>query len=94
MGNKWILATLLIAIIIGTILSPFASPHPDGLEKVAEDQGFIDLATTLFNAPIPDYLIPGSENESLGTAMAGFLGVLLTLIVTLGIGKIIAAKKN
>jgi hypothetical protein len=28
-------------------LSPFASSDPDGLEKVAEDQGFIDQAYLL-----------------------------------------------
>jgi len=94
MGNKWILATLFLAIIIGTIVSPFTSSHPDGLERVAEDHGFINLTTTLFNAPIPDYLIPGVENEVLATGLAGFLGVALTLIVTLGIGKFIAAKKR
>jgi len=83
MNNKWVIATLFLALFIGTILSPFASPQPDGLEKVAEDNGFIDLAQNLFTAPIPDYLIPGISNEVIATGLAGFIGVLLTLGITL-----------
>jgi len=94
MGKKWIWLTLLMAIIIGSIISPFASSSPDGLERVAEDKGFINLAQTMFDAPIPDYLIPGVENEMLGTGMAGLLGVLFTFSIALGIGKLISAKKN
>jgi len=94
MRNKWILIILFVSIAVGTLLSPFASPHPDGLERVAEDKGIIDLAVTLFDAPIHDYLFPGIRNEMLSTGIAGFLGVLLTLAIALGVGKILAVKKN
>jgi len=48
----------------------------------------------LFTAPIPDYLIPGISNEVIATGLAGFIGVLLTLGITLIIGKVISAKKD
>ncbi|NLT95933.1 MAG: hypothetical protein GXW85_10500 [Clostridia bacterium] len=90
--NKGIFALLLLALAVGTLLSPFAASSPDGLEKVAEDKGFIELAKTLFYAPIPDYLMPGIQNQTLATALAGFAGVLLTLIIVLGLGKLISKK--
>ena len=39
--RMWIIV-LAIALVCSVFLSPFASSHPDGLEKVAEDQEFID----------------------------------------------------
>lgn len=93
MGNKWILATLFLALMIGTLLSPFASSHPDGFEKVAEAKGFIHSAISLFEAPIPDYLVPGITNESLGTSLAGFLGVALTFLIVFGIGKTLSKNR-
>ncbi|MDN5324121.1 MAG: cobalt/nickel transport protein [Clostridia bacterium] len=94
MFNKWILITLLLTVVIATFLSPFASSLPDGLEKVAEDKGFIELTITLFTAPIPDYLVPGIDNEALGTGLAGFLGVILTFAIVFSIGKIITVKRS
>ena len=44
----------LITLIIAVLVSPFASSHPDGLERVAEDHGFIDTANTGFTwSPFP-----------------------------------------
>lgn len=94
MRNKWGLSALLLAVFIGTVLSPFASSHPDGLERVAEDKGFIDLATSFFNAPIPDYLFPGIQGEGMGTALAGLAGVIITFIITVGLGKFVTGKKS
>lgn len=93
MRNKTIWSLLIISVLTATILSTFASPHPDGLEKVAEDKGFIDRAITIFNAPIPDYLVPGIENESISTGLAGLAGVIITLGITWGIGKLVTGKK-
>lgn len=90
--NKGIFILFFLALVVGALLSPFASSSPDGLEKVAEDKGFIELAVTLFNAPIPDYLIPGIQSEVLATALAGFVGVVLTLIIVLGLGKLISKR--
>ena len=56
----------------------FASAWPDGLEKVAEDTGFIDLAEQIrisIPTPYADYTF--NENEGIGTSMAGILGSLV-----------------
>lgn len=86
---------LAVAVGLGTAASPFASSDPDGLEKVAEEKGFLDTATT--NAiqeasPIPDYAFPGIENARLATGLAGFVGTLgvfaVALLLALGLRRL------
>jgi hypothetical protein len=68
----WVIGLLLAAAL--ALLSPLASPHPDGLERVAEDQGFIERAAESPYQILPDYLFPGIENEALATVLAGLVG--------------------
>ena len=50
---------ILVILIIAMALSLTASSFPDGLEKVAENLGFIDRATDLL--PEGFFLIPDYE---------------------------------
>ena len=79
MDRKAIFFGLLIAIVLAVLLSPFASLWPDGLEKVAEDKGFLERAEVepLIVAPIPDYAWPGLQSEKLATSSAGIAGTLI-----------------
>jgi len=83
----------LLALVVAALLSPWASPNPDGLEKTAEDLGFSEAAVEIMSAPIPDYIFPGIENERLATAAAGIVGTLLTFAVVLGIGKLVSGGR-
>jgi len=67
---------LLVAVSLA-ILSPLASSHPDGLEWVAEQRGFLDLAQNPLYNIIPDYVFPGVSNEALATIFAGIIGLLI-----------------
>mgnify|MGYP000190057304 CR=1 FL=1 len=71
----WWVIGLLIALVVA-LFSPLASPHPDGLERIAEDQGFIDQAQDAPYEVIPDYLFPGIATESAATIVAGLIGTL------------------
>ncbi len=75
---------LLIALAL-TVLAPLASAHPDGLEWVAEQRGFLDLAQGSVYDIIPDYVFPGLANEAVATIIAGIIGVLLVFGVTLAV---------
>jgi cobalt/nickel transport protein len=59
----FILAGLALSVAMALIVSPWASSSPDGLEKVAEDKGFIEKAEETepvwSEAPIADYAVPG-----------------------------------
>ncbi len=61
------LAGLAIAVALALILSPWASSSPDGLEKVAEEKGFLETAEETEpvweSSPIPDYAVPGLTEE-------------------------------
>lgn len=79
-GSSWIAVGLAVALIV-TFLSPLASGSPDGLERVAEDHGFIDTAEDAPYEIIPDYLVPSIDNEALATIAAGVIGVAIVATV-------------
>jgi len=75
-----------IALILA-VLSPLASSHPDGLEWVAEQHGFIDTAQAAFYNFIPDYTMPGVSNSALATILAGILGVIIVFGAAYGVAR-------
>jgi cobalt/nickel transport system permease protein len=79
----WI-AGLVIAVVLA-VASPLASSHPDGLEWVAEQKGFLDVAQQPLYELIPDYVMPGVSNEAVATILAGILGALFVFGVALGV---------
>jgi cobalt/nickel transport system permease protein len=75
-GLRWAAVGLVLALVV-TLLAPLASPHPDGLERVAEDQGFIEAAQDAPYEIIPDYVLPGIPDEAVATIGAGAVGTLI-----------------
>jgi cobalt/nickel transport protein len=86
-------AAILVAILLGVFVSPWASSSPDGLEKVAEDKGFLKKAEETEPAwkhsPAPDYTFPGVTNEKAATGVSGLVGVLITLAAAAAVGMLI-----
>jgi len=82
----WIVGLLLAFILV--VLSPLVSTHPDGLEWVAEQQGFINLARPVSFRLIPDYILPGVDNTTLATILAGLAGTLIIISVFLILNRI------
>ena len=84
-GGKlvWV-AGLLMAIALA-VASPLASTHPDGLEFVAGQQGFLNKAQAAPYQIIPDYVMPGIANESSATIAAGIVGVIIVFLVAVGV---------
>jgi cobalt/nickel transport system permease protein len=76
-----IIGGLAVAVLL-TVVSPLASANPDGLEWVAEQQGFLDFAQDAPYEIIPDYVFPGISSERLATIVAGVVGLLIVLVVT------------
>jgi len=93
----WIFG-LAAALIMGGIISLFASPEPDGLERVAinlfggEDK-LEEHTAQIFNSPMPDYIIPGIENETLAASLAGVIGVLIIFAIVIVTGKFLKGKQ-
>ena len=80
--SVWVLGFLLTVALL--LAAPLASVSPDGLEWVAMQTGFIEMAREPLYELVPDYLVPGIANESIATILAGALGILI--IFGLGIG--------
>jgi hypothetical protein len=91
----FIVLALAVAVGLATAASPFASPHPDGLEKVAETKAFLDerkIAPIQEGYPAPDYAFPGVENERLATGLAGFVGTLAVFAVGYGLAFVLRRR--
>ena len=92
-GHGWVYAGIAIALF-AVLLSPLASASPDGLERVAEDIGFLAQGQ---NAPfqlLPDYTIPFLGETALSTIVAGAVGVLVALGLMIVIGNMLKKKAH
>jgi len=78
---------LVVALVVAGILSGFAADDPDGLERVAIDEGFDETAEdhALADSPLADYAVEGVEDGRLSTGLAGVIGVAITLVVAGGL---------
>ncbi|MDD3288055.1 MAG: energy-coupling factor ABC transporter permease [Alphaproteobacteria bacterium] len=78
---KLVLAGLALAFALAVFGSPFASSSPDGLEKVAEDKGFMQAASedkVVWNGSLfPDYKVEAIQSEGVSTSLAGLIGTMM-----------------
>ncbi|MFO7583633.1 MAG: energy-coupling factor ABC transporter permease [Anaerolineales bacterium] len=91
-GRGWILAGILVALA-AVLLAPFASGDPDGLERVAEDLGFLEAGLDAPYQILPDYTIPFLGETALSTIVAGIVGALVMLGMMVIIGSLLK-KRN
>ncbi len=89
-------AGLVVALLLAFFVSPQASSKPDGLEKVAIDQGFIDAADDhdLADGPLADYGVEGVDDEGLSTGLAGVIGVAVTFAFGFGLFALVRRKSQ
>jgi len=86
-GWRWVVAGLVLALAVA-LLAPLASAYPDGLERVAEDLGFIGAAQDTPYQVIPDYVFPGIPNQALATIVAGLVGTLLVAGIAFAVARL------
>lgn len=96
-SSKIIISGMVLALGIALFLSPWASSLPDGLERVAEDLGFIKKAggpgaTIWGKSPIPDYKIPGIPNEPVATGLAGLAGTVAIAAAGWGLARLLRKR--
>lgn len=84
MKMRWWIVGYFLALAVA-LLSPLASGEPDGLERVAEDNGFLGKAEDAPYSVIADYVLPGIDNEALATILAGVIGVTIAYAFVLGL---------
>ena len=86
---------LLVALGLAFVVSRFASSSPDGLNKVAIDQGFDDTETNHATAdgPFAGYGVKGVDDQGLSTGLAGIVGVVITFGIGLLLFVVVGRRK-
>ena len=84
---RFVLAAVVASLVVAVGVAQLAVDDPDGLERVAEDTGFIESAEdhALGSSIFADYATAGVENETVSRAIAGTVGTLVTLAVGTGL---------
>lgn len=88
---------LALSLFLVVFISPFASPQPDGLEKVAEQKGFLERGegrTLWRSSPLPDYTAPVIKNKSLATGMSRLIGTLGIFLIAIGVARLVASRSK
>jgi cobalt/nickel transport system permease protein len=92
-GRGWVFAGVFIVLLV-VLLSPLASASPDGLERVAENIGFIGTAQSAPYQIIPDYTLPFLGETPLSTILAGAIGVVIVLGLAILAGRGLQKKSS
>lgn len=79
-GRGWVLGGIVAALLV-VLISPLASADPDGLERVAQDIGFLSMGQDAPYQIIPDYTLPFLGETPLSTIIAGVLGIAIVALV-------------
>ena len=93
LGRWWWVIGLAIAALVVIVLAPLASSDPDGLQRVAEDQGFLADAQAALYSIIPDYTVPGVGGNA-STILAGLVGVLIVFGAMVLLGRLLTARRK
>jgi hypothetical protein len=93
--RRFFLAFALAAVVLAGGVSLFASPAPDGLDRVAQDHGMVraERAHALGDGPLAGYGARGMAKPRLSRGMAGVAGVVVVLALTSGLAFAVRRKR-
>ena len=82
---------LAVTLLLAGVASFYASGSPDGLEHVAEEQGFLDTARdhAFGDLPLADY----GDVGGIPVGLAGLLGVAATVLVGWLVFRLVASRR-
>lgn len=88
-SGSWgfVLTGVAVAALLVLVVAPFADPDPDGLQRVAIDQGFAGAAvdSPTADSPLAGYGVEGVDDEPVATRLSGLAGVGITFLAGVGI---------
>ncbi|MFE4640982.1 energy-coupling factor ABC transporter permease [Streptomyces sp. NPDC056730] len=87
---------LVTALVLAGFVSFYASANPDGLEKVAADQG-IDRKTEphhTADSPLADYGVRDVDDARISGGLAGVIGVGATVAVGTGVFWVVRRRRT
>ena len=85
--RRFFAAFLLVALLVAGVASYYASSHPDGLNFVAQEQGFSEKEkqSPTADGPLAGYSTKGIDDERLSGGVAGVAGCVLVLAIGSGL---------
>jgi cobalt/nickel transport system permease protein len=92
-GPGWVYAGVLAALF-AIVLSPLASANPDGLMRVAQDLGFLNLGQGASYQLLPNYTLPFLGQTPLSKIIAGLVGALVALGIVILAGSLLRGRKE
>jgi PDGLE domain len=92
-SRYWWLVGLAIAALVVIVLAPLASPDPDGLQRVAEDNGFLQAARNALYSIIPHYSVPGVQGN-FSTILGGLIGIVVVFALMVVVGRILVRRRR
>lgn len=96
-SNRGLWATgLITALVLAGFVSFYASANPDGLEKVATDQGIDKKAEehAAKDSPLADYGVKDISDARISGGLAGVIGVGATLVVGSGAFYVVTRRRR
>ncbi|MET9050039.1 energy-coupling factor ABC transporter permease [Streptomyces rhizosphaericola] len=96
-SNRGFLITGLVsALLLAGFVSFYASASPDGLERVAADQGIDEKAEEhgAADSPLADYGVGDIANARLSGGLAGVIGVSATVVVGTGVFWVVRRRRE
>jgi cobalt/nickel transport system permease protein len=83
-----------VTLVVAGVISLFASAHPDGLQFVGAKLGFENAAkgSAVAGSPLAGYGVTGIGNAQVSGAIAGIIGVLVTISVGLLVAKVASMR--
>jgi PDGLE domain len=87
MPMGFVVAGLMAALALAFFVSPAASTKPDGLNKVAIEEGFAaqEDAHALDGSPTAGYDVKPVDDARLSTGIAGVIGVSVVFVAGAGL---------
>jgi cobalt/nickel transport system permease protein len=95
-SNGILIYGILVIVGIAIFVVPFASPWPDGLEKVAASLGFEHkiISQPLLSSPMADYQIHGMASLTLATILSGLIGAIVVFGLSYVLARVLVPKSS
>ncbi len=94
--SGFLAAFLLVALLVAGVGSYYASSHPDGLNRVAQQAGFAghEKRSAAADGPMAGYRTRGVEDDRLSGGIAGVAGALLVLALGGGLFRVLRRRPD
>ncbi len=84
---------LLVSLLLAGVVSYYAASTPDGLDRVAQDQGFVAAGEQHNDVtPLADYETSGVEHDRISGGFAGVVGCVVVLALVGGLTRVLRSR--